>query len=649
MWAGIKSIVRKYKVRKYTVIRSKECPQVLVLFILSSSPLFCHSGEVNHCWKFGQYFAGKTTVDDDKFIGGFLRKANLNKSAETHEFWIFKADGRTCFKWRTRQDHAHISEGTRAKDFWHTPEQFPNGVPVFKPNVDWKEPPELGGYNPNWKQPANDSVEFLRTNNNFSNDSPWMEYFNPEWKQCDPSAHTAADELQKYWNAAPRTEQQFLELNKDKQYGLPRKWHEMDSSGNKYRGWRVEEPSSASSSVAQSKGTGWRDPGWNRACISQVRLPETEAADGTRHAAVTDASIRAAEKAQKTAVEDKERTAAEHRSDEPVLVGSLVYLVQHKQDVRPGFTQPLLLALVTDIKYKENKEEQVGSVDPEDLLEVQYCTASAYDKQYRPAWITDADARKQQLPKGSIMCGSASRFEVAIANVVTAMNKEGSGQSAVATLINPFVCYSRCKFKIDGYTTKQLLKTHPLAGFDGHSGTHATKKRKAVAASCSSRPSPLRTQARQRRKMTDNDEQDSDDDYSDHSLGNAAGDSDDDRVEDGVEDGDDDDKSSNSAGMYSRGEGKGEARARKKGTKKALRCYNKFLDDSDDHDDEDTACSKCSGTHSRNNNPMLLCDKPECGAGWHIKCLPQALSAVPPGSWFCSDCTSKGSKGSNQM
>ena len=95
-------------------------------------------------------------------------------------------------------------------------------MPVFKPNVDWKEPPELGGFNPNWKQPASDSVEFLRTNNNFSNDSPWMEYFNPEWKQCDPSAHTAADELQKYWNAAPRTEQQFLELNKDKQYGLPR-------------------------------------------------------------------------------------------------------------------------------------------------------------------------------------------------------------------------------------------------------------------------------------------------------------------------------------------------------------------------------------------------------------------------------------------
>jgi hypothetical protein len=46
---------------------------------------------------------------------------------------------------------------------------------------------------------------------------------------------------------------------------------------------------------------------------------------------------------------------------------------------------------------------------------------------------------------------------------------------------------------------------------------------------------------------------------------------------------------------------------------------------------------------------MLLCDKLECGAGWHIKCLPQALSEVPPGSWFCSDCTSKGSKGSNQM
>jgi hypothetical protein len=117
-----------------------------------------------------------------------------------------------------------------------------------------------------------------------------------EWKLCDPSAHTAADKLQKYWNPAPRTENDFLELNKDIEYGLPRKWHEADSNGNKYRGWRVEEPSFTSSSVAQrtdtDKGTGWRDPLWDRACISQVRIPETKAADGTQHAAVTDASIR---------------------------------------------------------------------------------------------------------------------------------------------------------------------------------------------------------------------------------------------------------------------------------------------------------------------------------------------------------------------
>ena len=76
--------------------------------------------DVNHCWGFGDYFKDKTTVENGKFIGGFLRNNNENKSAETHEFWIFKADGCTRFKWRTRQDHGRMSEGKVAKDFWGT-------------------------------------------------------------------------------------------------------------------------------------------------------------------------------------------------------------------------------------------------------------------------------------------------------------------------------------------------------------------------------------------------------------------------------------------------------------------------------------------------------------------------------------------------
>jgi hypothetical protein len=46
------------------------------------------------------------------------------------------------------------------------------------------------------------------------------------------------------------------------------------------------------------------------------------------------------------------------------------------------------------------------------------------------------------------------------------------------------------------------------------------------------------------------------------------------------------------------------------------------------------ACTRCR--RSTGAARMLLCD--ECGAGWHLECLPQPLSAVPEGDWYCGRC-----------
>jgi hypothetical protein len=57
-----------------------------------------------------------------------------------------------------------------------------------------------------------------------------------------------------------------------------------------------------------------------------------------------------------------------------VLIGSLVFLVQHADDFRDGFRQPLSLALVTGIQFAESSEKQNvhnGSTNPEDELAVQ--------------------------------------------------------------------------------------------------------------------------------------------------------------------------------------------------------------------------------------------------------------------------------------
>jgi len=60
--------------------------------------------------------------------------------------------------------------------------------------------------------------------------------------------------------------------------------------------------------------------------------------------------------------------------------------------------QPLSLALVTGIKYKDDTPCHSGSQNPDDILKVQYCTAGGYDKSYRPATMSLDDTKSQKLP-----------------------------------------------------------------------------------------------------------------------------------------------------------------------------------------------------------------------------------------------------------
>ncbi|XP_056174219.1 lysine-specific demethylase JMJ17 isoform X3 [Syzygium oleosum] len=50
----------------------------------------------------------------------------------------------------------------------------------------------------------------------------------------------------------------------------------------------------------------------------------------------------------------------------------------------------------------------------------------------------------------------------------------------------------------------------------------------------------------------------------------------------------------------------------------------------------DQICEQCdSGLHGE---VMLLCDR--CNKGWHIYCLSPPLEQIPPGNWYCLDCSS---------
>lgn len=51
------------------------------------------------------------------------------------------------------------------------------------------------------------------------------------------------------------------------------------------------------------------------------------------------------------------------------------------------------------------------------------------------------------------------------------------------------------------------------------------------------------------------------------------------------------------------------------------------------------ACRECSWGDDLQGNEILLCDTVGCSGAYHLKCLPNPLSAVPSGDWFCPACS----------
>ena len=370
-----------------------------------------------------------------------------------------------------------MSEGRLAPDFWRTPEAHPKGVPVFNKDADFSQFPKLGGFKENWFEGLKFQAAetFVRENNNFKNDSPWMSYFNPEW---EASSTNAAEQVRQYWNEAPVTQEQFLQqLNGRVSFALPKKWTEQDSDGRAYRGWRMENPIDASSNSSAGAANGenngevkeWRPREWDREGVQLVMHPA-----GGGYEAVTRETIKAAEKVQLKKYEAEQANAEAWRSDEPVCVGTFVYLVQHPSDIHGAFSQPLILALVTEIERANGEADdgEEGSTNPDDQLLVQYCTASAYDRDYRVATKREEQSTargsrgKGRKNRGRIVVwtGTVRREAVTIANVVTSKNKEGAGQSATAKKVMPFNAQSRTTFRVCGYTTRPLLRRHEFAG-----------------------------------------------------------------------------------------------------------------------------------------------------------------------------------------
>lgn len=54
----------------------------------------------------------------------------------------------------------------------------------------------------------------------------------------------------------------------------------------------------------------------------------------------------------------------------------------------------------------------------------------------------------------------------------------------------------------------------------------------------------------------------------------------------------------------------------------------------------DLPCEVCLSSVSQQDNKIQLCDY--CDAGYHLLCLPQALTAVPEGDWLCPRCVQAG-------
>lgn len=137
----------------------------------------------------------------------------------------------------------------------------------------------------------------------------------------------------------------------------------------------------------------------------------------------------------------------------------MVFVRSADEDRCAGFTQPFLLCLVTGIEGEGDVDE---SIDHNDVLLVQYMTASKYTANYAPAIMADADSRANGCPKNSVWTGSIARGNVAIANVGFTSKTE------VPTAFPSTICGrvpSKFRYKLDK-TTKSILQANEDAMYD---------------------------------------------------------------------------------------------------------------------------------------------------------------------------------------
>jgi hypothetical protein len=521
----------------------------------------CRSAEhLNYTWEWGAYFKGKTSTEDGRFMSGPKRKNYPHKHGETHEYRIRKEsidnNRRTVISWRTRQDLGRQSEGSLPRDYWGTVPTWPTGTPVWEEDVDFSGEPNLGGYKEGWEQgddngvvvsseeeeeedgwgeegtrrgsaadpalrqgqegegarggssrpvpgsnPFRKAVTFVSSTDVFDNGSEWMEYFNPDW---EATGTNCAKELEKWARDAPRDKETFLAQHRDcgVTFKMPKLW-----TDGGYRGSTCPVESTRDSREQHDSGGAeaegnWRRGDWDRTLVTQTYHPARGAAPARNAATVS-----REERGSRVEVQRQADEAAEQRADEPVCVGSLVFVRTCTDEASRAFPQPLVLGLVKQVLSASSAgSSQSGSTDPADELVLQYCTSSGYDKSYMPAIMTDADVaafnrgtehEQDKLPLNSVWTATVSRGTVAIANVVTNKNKRGIGKSATAKFLNAFPdvfpggrVTKKHKFTVDGHTTRLMLKSMPSAAYEHHS---STKKQ----ASSSSAPQQAQRQQQQ--------------------------------------------------------------------------------------------------------------------------------------------------------
>ena len=436
---------------------------------------------LGYCWEFKEYFKDK--VRKDKFLHGFKRCDSEFKPDETHEFRIFRtAIGgeklATVFKWRTKRDLEQMARGELVPGFWRCAEDvWPEGTPPFKPNADFSKPPALGGFKEDWhgcdlskgERPFAAAVNFVRENPQFSNCAAWMQELNPEW-QLEGNTN-CVEELRKEVDKAPLDEETFLRQREKITFQLPLRWDVVTESPRapctrRYRGYEAEHPQNVEEVSPMDQGI-----------TDRVNLMEHPARG--EHPGRDSKAISKDERTARRATASQKIAEAELRSDEPVEVGSLVFV--RGADRSEWFPQPLQLALVTQIEFHDDADTEKGSSNHEDQLTLQFlANKSGYDKMYVPAVMADVDADVVGKPRNNVWTETMPRSCVAVARVVTNLNATTQGNNAQPKPLEPFPSVMKRVTNKHKHKVRKIsllaLEDHPLAMYAEHSGTEKARK-----------------------------------------------------------------------------------------------------------------------------------------------------------------------------